>query len=194
MMPATCGPRAENGTVDGSPPSRSVRRRPSPVRIPTWRRSRLGDQESALPGRQSDHRGAIVEPAAQMPPFPVAQVHRGRVELARGVDHVVRGDRRGRGGQPGAVSLERRLALSRRAPPAHSARPDRVARLIPAISRSPHPGHRPMRRTGGRAKAPPAAGAGTPGQAVRPIPPAGAATCFPSRNRSRSSASAKALG
>ncbi len=55
---------------------------------------RGGDQEADSPGGQRDHRGAVVEPAAQVPPFPTAQVLRGRVELVRGIGHVVAGQRR----------------------------------------------------------------------------------------------------
>ena len=47
-----------------------------------------------------------------MPPFPgVAQILRGRVELARGGGHVVRGQGRDRGGQAGLIRLDLRLAL-----------------------------------------------------------------------------------
>ena len=52
-----------------------------------------------------------------MPPLPVAQVLRGRVELARGIDHVVVLKCRARGSNAGAVRLvERRLFLIVRLP------------------------------------------------------------------------------
>ena len=52
---------------------------------------RPGDQKScSSPAERRDHRGAVVEPAVQVPPFPAAQVLRGGVELARGVGHIMR--------------------------------------------------------------------------------------------------------
>jgi len=74
--------------------------------------ARGAEQEAASPSGQSDHRRTVVEPAAQVPPFPVPQVLRGGIELAPGIDHVVRGQRGGRRAATRAsVRLEVRLAL-----------------------------------------------------------------------------------
>jgi len=53
--------------------------------------------EGESPVGQGDHRGAALQPALQVPPFPPAQVRRDCVELAFGIGHVVGGDAPARG-------------------------------------------------------------------------------------------------
>ena len=76
---------------------------PEPVRV-------AEEKGVSIAGGQRDHRRAVVEPAAQVLPLPVAQLLRGLLELALGVGHVVRRQGRDRGGDAGAIRLELRLA------------------------------------------------------------------------------------
>ncbi len=97
---------------------------------------RTVDQTEAAPGGRAPDGGALVEPAVQVPPFPVAQGPRRLIEFAGGVHHVVAVQRCGRGGNAGTVGLAQgRLFLRVRLP--------RVGvRPVPLLVRfQPFPGH-----------------------------------------------------
>ncbi len=66
---------------------------------------RIADEVQGFSGLCRDHGGAVVESGAQVPPFPVAQNLRGRVELAGGIGDVVMRKCGNRGRDPRPVGL-----------------------------------------------------------------------------------------
>jgi hypothetical protein len=73
------------------------------------------DTEAVRSGEQSpvgkgNDRQAVVEPAVQVPPLPVAEFLRGRLQVAFCVGHVVPGQCGGCGRDAGPIGLEPRLA------------------------------------------------------------------------------------
>ena len=73
---------------------------------------RIVEQKDVTAGRRGQRREAVVEPAVQVLPFPVAQGLRHLVvEVAGGVGNVVVLQRHNRRGQAGAVGLAQCLVL-----------------------------------------------------------------------------------
>ena len=178
----------------GSPPSRSVRRRPAPVKTPTRSRSGAGSRKPTPPAGN----GITDELSSSR----LCRCRHSQPRRSSGAASSWRAasatscvcQRRDRGGQAGPVRLvQGRLFLGVRLP--------RLGvRQVPLLVRfQPFPGHStPGRRTTRPSRRP--SNSATSGRrrharASRAAAPTGrAATCFPSRKRCRSSASARALG